>query len=380
MPGTPGTPITAITATPAPNSDLPADVFPTVERITIVDRVGPLPGGANRQDTAHEKRTETLRTTVNLLVAAINVIDTDYLRRDGSAQADSTAGMEANLPMNGHILTGLGNGSVSTDSCAFGQLTAAIASLLGSANTWTGNNAFTTQLVAPTRALGDDSTNVATTAFVVQNSSLFIEANGPIGSTTLVTGPSTGCVAVISCIGGGGGGAADTDDATSGSSGGAIVNLPIRLAPGDTIVVTLGSGGGGGVGGTGANGGSSTVTINRAGLPALVITCGGGIGGTSSASPVGGVVTFQQYNSNVGFVATAFAAGQAGSSGLKATTGPHCQTSGGPSPFASGGIGSSTVGPILAINGTQGSGGGGGDAGSAGGNGYFCALITTNGL
>ena len=125
MPALPGTPITAVPATVVPNDDLPSDPFASLTRIASTELVNPTV--ANRQEKALEKRDETLRATVNLLVTAMNAVDTDYMRRDGTTQQDTVAGFEANIPMNSHKFTGMVAGSGAGDSVEYAQFAAEIA-------------------------------------------------------------------------------------------------------------------------------------------------------------------------------------------------------------------------------------------------------------
>lgn len=158
MPGLNTDPIAAVTI-PGGNGDLPAAQFPSLTRIAVVDLVGP--NAANRQHKALEKRTVALAQLVNALIANNNVIDNNYLRRDGSSQKDSTAGIRGNMPMGGFQLTGLPAGSVAGHAVEYAQLVAALvlkASLASPALTGTPT--------APTPPTNSDSTRIATTDWV----------------------------------------------------------------------------------------------------------------------------------------------------------------------------------------------------------------------
>ncbi len=78
-------------------SDLPAEEWSSVGRITVVDSV--VPEIANPPFAAIEQRTEELRSTIGLLIQFCNVLDTVFVRKDGSVAKDSTTGMTDDLLM-----------------------------------------------------------------------------------------------------------------------------------------------------------------------------------------------------------------------------------------------------------------------------------------
>jgi len=158
MPGLNTDPIAVVTI-PGGNGDLPAAQFPSLTRIAVVDLVGP--GAANRQHNALEKRTVALAQLVNALIANSNAIDNNYLRRDGSPQKDSTAGLHGDLPMGGFRLTGLPAGSVAGHAVEYAQLVAELALKAPLASP-----ALTGTPTAPTPAANSNSTQIATTDWV----------------------------------------------------------------------------------------------------------------------------------------------------------------------------------------------------------------------
>lgn len=162
MPNLPHDPMTVIPATPAPNADLPAQDFPTLARIQVIDRVGPQ--HANKQHKSLEKRDETLRDRVNKLIALANAIDTTYLRRDGSAQKDTVAGATGDIPLNNYKLTELLPGTDGTDATNVNQLNALAAVVATKAPINSPNLSGTP--TAPTPGSTSDNTTIPTTEWV----------------------------------------------------------------------------------------------------------------------------------------------------------------------------------------------------------------------
>lgn len=124
---------------PSPTSiDLEDDdneypLLETVQGPPAADSVGPL--AANRQARALDRRTEKLRTTVNLIVSALNSLSSNLLHRDGaSATVDGDLApsfMRGNLDMGDdptapvlHKVINLANGTNPTDGVNKGQLDA----------------------------------------------------------------------------------------------------------------------------------------------------------------------------------------------------------------------------------------------------------------
>lgn len=108
----------------------------------------------------------------NTLLNAVNT----KLENDGSILPI------ADLPMNNHKLTGVATPTLSGDAATKGYVDTN-ACMLAGAQTITGNKSFTGTITAPTQTNTDNSTNVATTAFV---RSVF-EAIYPVGSVYIGT-------------------------------------------------------------------------------------------------------------------------------------------------------------------------------------------------
>lgn len=58
------------------------NTYPSLDQITTVDSVGP--EAANRQPKAIDRRTETLRATINQLIEVMNALSLNFLHRDGT--------------------------------------------------------------------------------------------------------------------------------------------------------------------------------------------------------------------------------------------------------------------------------------------------------
>ncbi len=97
--------IPAVAGPAETNTDLPSAPFPRFQRIQSTDLVGT--SAANRQHATSERRTETLRATMNQIIDVMNQLDVWFLRRNGSPQKDSVAGATADIPMNGRSLAAL---------------------------------------------------------------------------------------------------------------------------------------------------------------------------------------------------------------------------------------------------------------------------------
>jgi hypothetical protein len=487
-------PVPAVPPTPNPNNDLPAEAFPSVQRLTILNLVGP--PACNQQDASEEKRTETLRTLANQLAVNSNALDGIYLRKDGTEQQDSTTGMQgillmnnfaiqevptpvnptdvpnkayvdssvaaettraenaeatiaANLvtetnraeaaeaslqsqittitstyaPLNNPHFTGIPEaptaapltGSVQIATTAYADAAVAvetsraetaesglqtqittlfsdvttingeistingeIAALPGiyaplASPTFTGTPSLPTGTIAVTQSPGNDTTAVATTAFVTAALAAVVGTVlvnlGNTASYPLPEGPSAYLV-LISATGGGGGGASNSPNTgQGGSAAGSILALPVYCSPGDTITCTqLGTGGAGAAPGTGAAGTATIITIQLSGRVSQQITLNPGLAGGGSLPIAGGTVEYQTFT-GAGYTEVAFTAGVTGNESVNPGGGSGHQNYGAASPFGPGGYwNSGTPNPA-----SPGAGGGGGDEGTAGGNG-ICLL------
>ena len=217
--------------------------------------------------------------------------------------------------------------------------------------------ALTGTPTAPTAALGTNTNQLATTAFVnaeiaadVANA---VRSKIMITSNTIWTSPVTGTVYVSGCGGGGGGAGAYTSGQRSGGGGGgagrSVMRQSITVAAGASYAVSIGSGGlAGGAGLVGGVGGNTTIdtllTLEGGGGGAVGDSYNGGGGG--SGYPGGG--------SGNG----AYGGGEAGTGGMGAST-----------IFGGGGGGGASAKSVgqNAYGYGAGGGGGGGNSTAAGG-------------
>jgi hypothetical protein len=107
----------------------------------------------------------------------------------------------------------------------------------------------------------------------------------------------------VTAVGGGGGGGGATDPGSSitnygggGGGGGNCISLLTNLIPGNTLSITIGSGGAAGNNGGGAGGSGSASTVASGTQTITTITAGGGAGGSSGSGGVGGTATNGTFN------------------------------------------------------------------------------------
>ena len=192
---------------------------------------------------------------------------------------------------------------------------------------------FTGTPTAPTAALGTNTNQLATTAFVnaeiaadVANA---VRSQIRITSNTIWTSPVTGTVYVSGCGGGGGGAGAYTSQQLSGGGGGgagrSVMRQSITVAAGESYAVSIGSGGlAGGAGLVGGVGGNTTIgallTLEGGGGGAVGTGFNGGGGG--SGYPGGGSGNGAYGGGEVGTggmgASTIFGGGGGGGTGAKA--------------------------------------------------------------
>ncbi len=200
--------------------------------------------------------------------------------------------------------------------------------------------ALTGTPTAPTAAAGTNTTQIATTAFVLANGSSIATINvqefTTAGSATW-TKPADAIYSEVTVVGGGQGGRPGTPfvmcgtpraSGSGGSAGGAAILSKLASALGATETVTVGAAGAtnGGSGGTSSFGSHASATG------------GGATGGTGSGTGA------QAITGNLG----------GGGNGAASAAFDRAETRGGSSVAGPGGIDSS--------NGTRGGGGGGGDS------------------
>lgn len=178
------------------------------------------------------------------------------------------------------------------------------------------------------------------------------------GTFTFTVPPGVYSISAV-CVGGGGGGGggeSGRNEGVTGGGGGALCYGTIPVTPGESLTITVGSGGnGGGSGNDGTAGGTTTIVR---GVTNLITAGGGGAGQERSTGTVnGGTRSVDASVTNSG-------GGNGGNSGGNSTdTGSGGGGAGGYS--GNGGAGGTTG------NGSAGSGGGGGGGGAtSSGQGY----------
>lgn len=138
----------------------------------------------------------------------------------------------------------------------------------------------------------NDSTTQGT-AFLGDSAQIFTSS----GTFTIPTGITKVKVTVIGGGGGGGGCASSTCDASAGGGGagaGSAIKYLTGLTSGNTIAVTIGSGGSGGVGngGAGSAGGTSSISSGSQSITTVSGSGGGGgPGGTAGSYGDGSQIT-----------------------------------------------------------------------------------------
>lgn len=220
---------------------------------------------------------------------------------------------------------------------------------------------FTGTPKAPTPAAGDDSTNIATTAFVkAAAGSGGYNTRDIVTSSGTYTAPVSGWYKITVKGGGGGGqGGYKSSIVGRGGSGGGEGGTTIvykKMAASDTVTVIIGAGGAGGSAsaGEGSDGGNSTVTIGG-----TIYTGGGGGGGGGGYIGYGGIGGTGTIPGAPGGVQTSETSGsRGGSSGGGAGGGVGKSTNSVPEKATSGGGG---AGGGAQYNSYQTKGGDGGD-------------------
>jgi len=231
--------------------------------------------------------------------------------------------------------------------------------------------------VGSSPAATDNTTTVATTAFVRNQGGKQNQAYFTTGTSATWTVPTGITKAKVTVVGGGGGGGGVTAVAGAagggGGAGGIATAFLVNLAPGSTVTYSVGAAGTAGTnaGGTGGTGGTSSIVIGGV----TIISCAGGTGGVGStaasqnrAGGSGGAVTLTGYT-------TANVVAITGSAGFGSIETTAAATSNG----GNGGAGFMGAGAGLGISGATGQGGAGATGTGAGGGGANGASANTGG-
>lgn len=151
----------------------------------------------------------------------------------------------------------------------------------------TNSPTFTGIPAAPTAAPGTNTTQIATTAFVLANlasSGASLQVFTSSGTYTPTAGKTSFLVFATGGGGGGGGGGGNSTTGGGGGSGGTAILLYTSAQMGANAVVTIGAAGSAGNGafngGPGGNGGSTSFTPAGTGV---ALTANGGNGGTGAS-------------------------------------------------------------------------------------------------
>ena len=238
----------------------------------------------------------------------------------------------------------------------------------------------TNTLTASGLITANDGINVAGGALTIPNatatnepptlSQIFIGNRKAVftsnGSWTVPDFVTTIWVSGVAGGGGGGGASLGTSGGNGGGAGQSIIKQVLSVTPGDSLSISIGSGGAnGGTGNTAGVNGGNTVLTDTTSSTTLITLAGGGGGAAGGA----GSVSSNAAN-NLG--ALGYPTGASGNVIGGISTGG----SGGSSPFGGGGPFSSSRPPAGYSNGAgYGSGGGGGIDAVAGGNGAPGFLI-----
>lgn len=282
------------------NGDLPAPQWPALTRIIVTDLVGP--SAANRQHKVLQKRSLSLAQTLNLLARQNNSIDNNYLRRDGTSQKSGGAGLLGDLAFNGHKATGMAAGTSPGDGVIRSQLDAEASARASDNAAQDITIATKAPLISPalsgtptatTPSFGDNTTRIATTAFV---QAALAAAVTPQGEQLYLSGSGNFAtpagVYVLHClwVGGGGGGGGNGDGSAgngnsqpgAGGGRGGVRYRRVPVIPGQLISYSIGAGGAGGTGGV--TSGTRAGTGGTGGITAVLgLASFGGLGGNGGA-------------------------------------------------------------------------------------------------
>ena len=174
------------------------------------------------------------------------------------------------------------------------------------------NLTFTGLVAAPTQALGDASTLLATDAFV-QNALNAITLSGHQATFTSSgswTCPANTTTVIVSGCAGGGGGGGGASTTAGGGGGGAQCSFKqlLTVVPSTVYPVTIGAGGAGGASNTGGSNGTSTslgsILTLSPGLGGSPASTGGGSGGTGGTSGATGGACTDGAGARIGFGGT----------------------------------------------------------------------------
>lgn len=186
----PGSDISKVAQPAYTNSDtIPLGPFPSLNRIQRVDTVGT--GASNQQEKVLERRTDTLRDKINELIDVMNLVDSWYLRRNVGTQkgASPTTGVTADLPMNGHGITGLRAAASNGEAVRYEEFSSIVASLnalVTQVNNLGSTYATDAELAAAISALQSSMPSLSTPSMLRPSSApTIITVNGPASTGTV---------------------------------------------------------------------------------------------------------------------------------------------------------------------------------------------------
>lgn len=172
----------------------------------------------------------------------------------------------------------------------FSTLTASELVATDASNNLTNTTSLPNGTTATTQSSGDDSTKVATTAYVDPQKNFNLAAVTSNGSFTTPSNINTNTVFKITLVGGGGGGGGVNGPYTGsgGGAGGAVTFYIGGLSPSTNYTATIGSAGSSGVVGNGGNGGATSIVIGS-----NTYSASGGSGGNGTGTPTTAITANQ---------------------------------------------------------------------------------------
>jgi hypothetical protein len=183
--------------------------------------------------------------------------------------------------------------SFSLKKLTWGNLKATLKAYFDSIYANLSSPALTGTPTAPTATAGTNTTQIATTAFVLANGGIPKNSQTFTSSGTFTVPASVTQIMVVgSHAGNGGGGGGGGSTGGDGGGGGASVfssPMIMSVSPSQQFTVTIGAGGAGGSGGSGANGGTGSAGgTTQFGSFNFYNNLGGSGGGGGGATYIGG--------------------------------------------------------------------------------------------